>query len=315
MDSIFVSSLILSPFASHFCPPQQTLTFRQLSPKLRSKVRIFSSKTPHKTPQLFPFARGLFKFSSPETSRGSQYCEGEEIKSLDASGTSSGSTESIVSVTKCIVYTIFCIAVSFSSVIAFKVPAFAAPVATETIKNEKDKRKEIEVVLKSNDHEYSGRTRRLLETVSSLLRVIEEVRRGNGSIESVKLALKAVKVRKDELQDEIMRQMYTELKELRGEKVELMKRTAEIVDEVLKVQREAEKVKGEKRLEKLERLERMDREYGDAWERIGEIEDAIMRRETLALSVGVREISFIERECVDLVERFIREMRRKSMER
>lgn len=212
-------------------------------------------------------------------------------------------------------YTIFCIVVSFSSVIAFKVPAFAAPAATETIKNEKDKRKEIEVVLKSNDHEYSGRTRRLLETVSSLLRVIEEVRRGNGSIGSVKLALKAVKVRKDELQDEIMRQMYTELKELRGEKVELMKRTAEIVDEVLKVQREAEKVKGEKRLEKLERLERMDREYGDAWERIGEIEDAIMRRETLALSVGVREISFIERECVDLVERFIREMRRKSMER
>ncbi|KAJ0080512.1 hypothetical protein Patl1_23124 [Pistacia atlantica] len=310
MDSIFISSSLPSPFASHFSPPQPTPTFRQLSPKLRSKVRIFSCKTP----QFFPFARSFFKFSSPETSRAPQCCQGKEIKSLEASRTSNGSAESVVSVTKCIVYTIFCIAVSFSPVVSFKVPAVAAPVATEKILNKKDKGKEIAVVLKSKDHEYSDCTRRLLETVSSLLRVIEEVRRGNGSIEGAKLALKAVKVRKDELQDEIMGGLYKELKELKSEKEELMKRTEEIVDEVSKVQREAEKAKGEKRAEKLERIGRMDREYGDAWERIGEIEDAILRRETLAFSVGVREISFIERECVDLVERFIREMRRKSIE-
>ncbi|XP_031283829.1 probable inactive ATP-dependent zinc metalloprotease FTSHI 5, chloroplastic [Pistacia vera] len=310
MDSIFISSSLPSPFASHFSPPQPTPTFRQLSPKLRSKVRIFSCKTP----QFFPFARSFFRFSSPETSRAPQCCQGKEIKSLEASRTSNGSAESVVSVTKCIVYTIFCIAVSFSPVVSFKVPAVAAPVATEKILNKKDKGKEIAVVLKSKDHEYSDCTRRLLETVSSLLRVIEEVRRGNGGIEGAKLALKAVKVRKDELQDEIMGGLYKELRELKSEKEELMKRTEEIVDEVSKVQREAEKAKGEKRAEKLERIGRMDREYGDAWERIGEIEDAILRRETLAFSVGVREISFIERECVDLVERFIREMRRKSIE-
>ncbi|KAK9292897.1 hypothetical protein L1049_020878 [Liquidambar formosana] len=58
----------------------------------------------------------------------------------------------------------------------------------------------------------------------------------------------------------------------------------------------------------------MEEEYNGIWEKVGDIEDQVLKRETMALSVGVREISFIARESEVLVERFRLEMRRRGKE-
>lgn len=210
-------------------------------------------------------------------------------------------------------YAVFCIAVSFSP---FKVPAIAATVASEVKLDNKGREIETEVVFKEKDHEYADYTRRLLETVSNLLKIVEEVRGGNGDVKRAKLALKEVKMRKEELQDEIMSGMYTELRELRLEKEKLVKRVGKIIDEVLMVQTEIESLKGEKVgvEELLDMIGTMEREYDELWERVGEIDDKMLRRETVAMSIGVRELCFIERECEELVKRFSREMRRRSIE-
>ncbi|ESR50705.1 hypothetical protein CICLE_v100305691mg, partial [Citrus x clementina] len=123
-------------------------------------------------------------------------------------------------------------------------------------------------------------------------------------------------MRKEELQDEIMSGMYTELRELRLEKEKLVKRVGKIIDEVLMVQTEIESLKGEKVgvEELLDMIGTMEREYDELWERVGEIDDKMLRRETVAMSIGVRELCFIERECEELVKRFSREMRRRSIE-
>lgn len=196
-------------------------------------------------------------------------------------------------------------------------PAIAATVASEVKLDNKGREIETKVVFKDKDHEYADYTRRLLETVSNLLKTVEEVRGGNGDVKKAKLALKAVKMRKEELQDEIMSGMYTELRELRLEKEKLVKRVGKIIDEVLMVQTEIESLKGEKvgAEELLDMIGTMEREYDELWERVGEIDDKILRRETVAMSIGVRELCFIERECEELVKRFSREMRRRSIER
>lgn len=196
-------------------------------------------------------------------------------------------------------------------------PAIAATVASEVKLDNKGREIETKVVFKDKDHEYADYTRRLLETVSNLLKTVEEVRGGNGDLKRAKLALKEVKMRKEELQDEIMSGMYTELRELRLEKEKLVKRVGKIIDEVLMVQTEIESLKGEKVgvEELLDMIGTMEREYDELWERVGEIDDKMLRRETVAMSIGVRELCFIERECEELVKRFSREMRRRSIER
>lgn len=196
-------------------------------------------------------------------------------------------------------------------------PAIAATVASEVKLDNKGREIKTEVVFKEKDHEYADYTRRLLETVSNLLKTVEEVRGGNGDVKRAKLALKEVKMRKEELQDEIMSGMYTELRELRLKKEKLVKRVGKIIDEVLMVQTEIESLKGEKVgvEELLDMIGTMEREYDELWERVGEIDDKMLRRETVAMSIGVRELCFIERECEELVKRFSREMRRRSIER
>ncbi|XVE62702.1 hypothetical protein DITRI_Ditri06bG0140900 [Diplodiscus trichospermus] len=183
------------------------------------------------------------------------------------------------------------------------------------------KEEEKEELLRKNEHKFSDYTRRLLEVVSRLLRRVEEVRNGHGDLKEVGEELKAVKAKKEELQGEIMRGLYRELRELKGEKDELEKRADEIVDRASKVGREKGNVvsgrggkgKGKDTAEKLaEEMERMEEEYSGIWERIGEIDDEILRSETTALSIGVRELSFIERECEELVQRFNRQMSRKE---
>lgn len=230
-------------------------------------------------------------------------------------------------IAKPIVLTFIFVFVGFCPIRRFQLRANAAPVASDVIFSKKMREKE--EMLDSRGHEYSGFTRRLLETVSGLVRTIEEVRKCNGDIKRVEDALKEVKSKKNKLQEELMNGLYAELRELTREKEILVKRSDEILDMVLKEKREHDKLLkkvvggggggGEDEVkEQIEKLEEnmtgMEEEYVGIWEKVGEIEDMILKRETMALSVGVRELSFAERESELLVERFRQEMRRRGLE-
>lgn len=215
---------------------------------------------------------------------------------------------------KQIALALFCFAIGFAPIRTLRLTAVAAPAAEVLEKKEKE--------LKSKGHEYSDYTRRLLETVSFLLRAVEETRKGNGDVKQVEEALKAVKAKKEELQNEIVDGLYAELKQLKGDKERLEKRAEKIVEEVTKAKKEYGRSLGGAGKEKRENVERpeenlrrLKEEYNWIWDRIGEIKDRILRRETVALSFGGRELSFIEMECEQLVQGFTREMRRKGMER
>lgn len=226
-----------------------------------------------------------------------------------------------LAIAKPIAYALFCVVFGFfCPVFGLRKPALAAvavaspPAASELVLSEENEEK---------GHEYSRYTRRLLEAVSRLLKIIEEAKNvvKEDFATSVEEGLKEVKMTKRALQEEIMNGLYAELKILKGEKEELMDRSDEIVDKVLKMKREEESLtrKGKGGGDRIERLreERLsyEREYNDIWERIGEIEDLIARKETMALSIGVRELLFIERECEALVDAFLREMRRPKTQR
>ena len=162
--------------------------------------------------------------------------------------------------------------------------------------------------------------------MSFLLKTVDEVREGNGEVNEVEAALESVKSKKEELRKEINGRLYPALKRLRRERKALWKRSGEIVGEILNAMAEYDKLKAkvaanEKENEnaRMKELEEsvgvMEDEYNGVWERVGEIEDRISREETVALSYGVREINFIERECEQLVERFKREIKNKDFKR
>ncbi|KAK7277800.1 hypothetical protein RJT34_22817 [Clitoria ternatea] len=217
---------------------------------------------------------------------------------------------------KHLVRALFCFAVGISALGVFRAPpafAFSAPWSFLSKRGSEKGR--------ANGHEYSDCTDRLLETVSGLLRAVDEVRKGNGEMREVEEALKAVKSKKEEMQKEIRGRLYPGLKKLRREMGALWDRAGEIVGEILKVEWEYGRLKvravSEKDKARLEELGRgmgeLEDEYNGIMERVGEIEDEISRRETLAYSYGVREIFFIESECEQLVERFKQEMKRKNV--
>ncbi|GAV83010.1 AAA domain-containing protein/Peptidase_M41 domain-containing protein [Cephalotus follicularis] len=306
--------------------PTNPITPQYSTPKYHFKTKKLTSKSPIKPPRILPPTCNFRGFSFQQHSRSSKQEEEPLLHtptslihrkdSYFSTGCFSKSKEGLIQcIAKPIVYTLFCIAIGVLSPIGpSQVSAVTAPVATEERLNKKGS----ETKVKSKDHEYSDYTRKLLETVSGLLRCVEEVRRGDGDANEVGLALKAVKAKKSELQDEIMSGMYREVRELKKEKEGLTKRAEEIVDSAVKVRREYEELvvkarnegEGVEMLE--ERMRQMEEEYGGVWEMVGDMEDRIMKRETMAMSIGVRELCFIERECEELVERIRREMRRKS---
>lgn len=216
---------------------------------------------------------------------------------------------------KQLLYALLCFAFGFSPLGSVRVPALAAPVANEVILEKKDKGKGKKQNFQG--HEYADCTKRLLETVSGVLRSIEEVKKGNMSINEVQLAMRAVNLKKEELEKEIMSKLYEEVRELRRGKGRLMNRAGKIIDELVQAKGDYDKLKGKdtdkERMEGLEqRMRELERDYNEIWERVNEIDNIILRMETVALSFGVREISFIERECEQLVERFKQELRQKD---
>nr|XP_043606226.1 probable inactive ATP-dependent zinc metalloprotease FTSHI 5, chloroplastic [Erigeron canadensis] len=230
----------------------------------------------------------------------------------------------IKQITKPILVTVFCIVVGlFPSLGIYQnPPAIAGPLTTisEFLKKNKSK----ERVGSAKDHAFSEYTRRLLDTVSGLVKAIEEVRLNNGDIENVKVVLKDVKLKKRGLQDEIMTGLYGELSVLRGKKTELDRKSMEILSSMMKSKRERDRilekggvkvVKDPSVVELDEVIRSKEKEFMEVSEEVGEIEDQMEMKETMALSIGVRELCFIERECTALVENFTREMKRKDTDR
>lgn len=169
--------------------------------------------------------------------------------------------------------------------------------------------------IKNGDHEFSGYTRRLLAVVSDLLRGIEEVKSGNGDMNLVREALKMVKKKRREIQGEVLKKLNAEVREWKREKAEVIKKSGEVLDMGFAARKERDRILKEDEVdggigeakEKVEKLEEMmsvaEDEYNLLWEKVGEIEDRILRKETMTYSVAIRELSFIERECDILVDR------------
>lgn len=325
MDAIFASlplpnkphSQFLSPYCPHPSLPFRTRS-RTTTPRwsfIFTRTRVNSVSNGNEV-QLLGFSR------AHRSSKALQEDEKSILKDFGISNLVSLSLydkkndgNMLNCIAKPIVYTLFCIAVGFVPFRTVKAPAIAAQVVGERVLDEKTNGEEDE----SRGHEYSDCTRRLLEAVSGVLRSIEEARKGNCSVEEVERGLKAVKLKKEELQEGIFSELYLQLRELKREKAVLEKRLEEVVDEVMKAKGEYEGLVeegvsgGEEARERISKLEvilrRLEVEYNEKWERVGEIGDNILRKETVALSFGVRELCFIERECDQLVKTFAREMR------
>ncbi|KAL4379473.1 hypothetical protein GQ457_02G033540 [Hibiscus cannabinus] len=320
MDSMFTS-----PCLSQFSPPNFRTRYLIRTHKfIKKPTKTLSVKHNFKA---FAF-QGRPKSSKPVKDQNLVVPRRGDLEKEVKASSGFSSFQCLV---KSLAFTLLCFAIglsNFSPNGELKCVAMAAVVEKLGVRGKKEEKKE--GAFRKNEHEFSDYTRRLLEVVSGLLRRVEEVRNGNGDVKDVGEVLKAVKVKKEQLQGEIMTELYRELRELRREKVELEKRAEKIVDKVVKVESEKEKGKGKGKgkggrggkgkgkgtntVEKLEEgLDKMEEEYSGIWERIGEIEDEILRRETTALSIGVRELCFIERECEELVQRFNNQMRKKEL--
>ncbi|XP_059633376.1 probable inactive ATP-dependent zinc metalloprotease FTSHI 5, chloroplastic [Cornus florida] len=312
------SSLISCPSTVALIPSHHNsvLNFYPFAPKhlSRRQIRRFSAKSSHKpqTSLRLPNNASANRFlEQSRTSISSSSSTNKENKPV-LLGVNYDDENILQRIAKSIVFALVFIVIGLCPIRGFQVPVIAAaPAASEVVQRTKSRK----------GHEYSDYTRRLLETVSVLIRSIEEVRSGNGDIKKVVVGLGEVKLKKEELQKEIMDGLDAELRELRRKKEVLSKQSEEIIDSVLKAKREQESLlkkagsdeRTKKRIANLEEeMGSGEKKYNEIWEKFDEIEDQILRRETMALSIGVREISFIARECELLVERFSRAMRQQS---
>ncbi|KAL1294317.1 hypothetical protein HN51_055056 [Arachis hypogaea] len=221
---------------------------------------------------------------------------------------------------------LFCFTLGVTALGAFSSPPTATAIAVPAVVKDvfSWKKKNAGKEKAKSGHEYADCTEKLLETVSVLLRTVEGVRNGNGGMEEVEAAMKAVNEKKEEVRGEINDRLYPQLRVLRRQKGALGKRAGQIIDEILAAKGEYEKLRRKEKKKGLEEEEKLtvetiekkvaelEDEYNGIWEKVGDFEDAISRKETVALSYGVREINFIQWECEQMVERFKREMRHKE---
>ncbi|KAI5398282.1 probable inactive ATP-dependent zinc metalloprotease FTSHI 5, chloroplastic [Lathyrus oleraceus] len=221
--------------------------------------------------------------------------------------------------TKELVRSLFCFAVGVSAFGAFRIaPALAIPTMPWVVFSDKKK-------VKRNTHEYSDCTKRVLETVPGLLRSIEEARKGDADMEAVRRALDVVRLEKEKSEREILERMHPQLMDLKKELQKLELREVEISGKIEAVKREYDRLTGselvvgkvvnevEKKMLEQSMVE-LVKNYNEISEKIGEVEGVISRKETVALSYGVLEVLFIERECEQLVERFKQEVKQKEFE-
>ncbi|XP_042464701.1 probable inactive ATP-dependent zinc metalloprotease FTSHI 5, chloroplastic [Zingiber officinale] len=222
---------------------------------------------------------------------------------------------------KPLAFLFFCAAIGFLPVPTAGIHAFAANATVELKERRKTAREQKGATFK--DHEFSQYTRRLLAAVSGLLHRIEEVESSKGDMAGVQEALKVVKEKRREVQEEVIRKLNMELEKLQREKAKLTKQSEDVMNSALadKKKLDAWLKKGgggtRKRgnVQALENsLDAAENEYSDLSEKMSDIDDRISRWETLTYSIAIRELSFIERECELLVERFGRRLTQDSAE-
>ncbi|CAH9137379.1 unnamed protein product [Cuscuta epithymum] len=240
-----------------------------------------------------------------------------ESSSINFIGGASPSTsvynndESVLNlITKNILYALFCTALGIFPIIGLRVqPAVAAPAMITKLfrmseKGTKGKTGKEDV----NVHEYSHCTKRLLATVSELLKAVEMVESGKWSTDTIEDKLDDVINKRKELQEEIMSGLYAKLGVMKKEKAMLVHQTKEILESMLKAKREEESLMRKalgrdsalqgKMVKVQEKINRIDEEYNRARMKIYQIDDEISMREAVALGIGTRELLSIERECV-----------------
>ena len=230
------------------------------------------------------------------------------------------------SISKSVALALFWVVIGLCPVSGFQPHAIALPAISDILWRKKGKIVKEEPPLVSwKEHEFSGYTQRLLDCVSDVLKVMKEVRVGESGVKELEDALERVKLKKKELQKEIMGGLHAELKVLKENKQKLGVRAREVFRDVMKAKNVQDTLLDELRItrgndpwtegdkEKLNRavesLDSVEKDYNELQDMIGEIEDLISKRETLCLSIGVSELMFIEDECEGLVRRFIRETR------
>lgn len=200
--------------------------------------------------------------------------------------------------------------------------AFAATATVELKERRKTVKEQKGATFK--DHEFSQYTRRLLAAVSVLLHRIEEVETSKGDMAGVQEVLKVVKEKRREVQEEVIRKFNTELEKLKREKAKLTKQSEDVMKSALADKKKLDAwlkrggggTRKRGNVQALENsLDAAEKEYSDLSEKVAEIEDRISRWETLTYSIAIRELSFIERECELLVERFGRRLTQNSAER
>ncbi|KAJ8467400.1 hypothetical protein OPV22_029952 [Ensete ventricosum] len=295
--SLHLTSSLLAPFSFHFSHSRLPLS----SPTLRSKPsrhRFRASIKPFIPPLPHPYPRVSASLTLPD------------LRSSEKSPDLSGLCAAVLhNARKPLAFLFFCVAVGFLPIPTAGIRALAA---AATVQSRKEKTRNSQTL---KDHEFSEYTRKLLADVSILLQRIEEVKSSRGDMDGVREALKAVKNKRKEVQEEVLGKLNLELRELQREKMELVKRSEDVMNSALKRQDKLSRKKGvgagvRKNVQALENyLIAAEKEYSDLLEKVGDIEDRILRRETLTFSIAIRELSFIERESELLVERFGRRLK------
>ncbi|XP_057515856.1 probable inactive ATP-dependent zinc metalloprotease FTSHI 5, chloroplastic isoform X2 [Amaranthus tricolor] len=290
------------------------------------KRRFFTSptkfvvKNPHLCNSILFFRNKISGFCFSNNLKASQLINSSVIEKKDLKdGVFS-------SISKSVALALFWVVIGLCPVSGFQPHAIALPAISDILWRKKGKIVKEEPPLVSwKEHEFSGYTQRLLDCVSDVLKVMKEVRVGESGVKELEDALERVKLKKKELQKEIMGGLHAELKVLKENKQKLGVRAREVFRDVMKAKNVQDTLLDELRItrgndpwtegdkEKLNRavesLDSVEKDYNELQDMIGEIEDLISKRETLCLSIGVSELMFIEDECEGLVRRFIRETR------
>ncbi|XP_077215991.1 ftsH extracellular protease family [Tasmannia lanceolata] len=254
-----------------------------------------------------PTNLGFFHSSKPETNN--EYYFYLNFLSLEGNF--------VVFIRKLLALSLFCIAVGFFPSRGIQMRAMSAPAVNVVSRDEVRRKRGSNLT----DHEFSDYTRRLLEKVSALLERIKEVKSSKAGINDVKEALKSVILSRWELQEEVLNVLNGELREMRREKGLLVKKSRDVLESIEKAKKEQEKLLrkedgGEEVKGKVAELENVmnesEEEYNALWEKVGEIEDKMLRKETMTYSVAIRELSFIQRESELLVERFNQQLKQQQ---
>lgn len=219
---------------------------------------------------------------------------------------------------------VICVVIGLVPVRGFQAPAVALPSITGLVWRKKKEKAETRVP----NHEYSEYTKSFLDEVSGVLKMIDEVRASKREVRDVENALKEVKWKREELQEEILSEMYRKLGKLYLERESLVSALDDVSDQFslakseedalldhlkfVRVKDKQEREMMESRVENLEAtLDGLTTKSDQLSEKIADVEQQIERTELKALSVGVRELAFIEQECEHLVTNFVQDMRRK----